>query len=71
MKTKVFPDTFNGKPMFKVFEVDENGEKIKRFDSKTGKPAEPKHLLNIGTTKCLLIQKHIEEFNEFIDESLI
>lgn len=66
MNTKVFPNTFNGKPMFSIYEVDAEGNKKGKFDPDTGKPVEAKPLFNKGIHISSLINKHAAELEEFI-----
>ena len=69
MRTKVFENTFNGKPMFSVFEVNEDGEKIGKFNSNTGERMEAKPVVNMGIKKAALSLKHSKELAIFIEEN--
>ncbi len=68
MHTKVFENNFNGKPMFSVYEVDENGERVCKFDPNTGQPVEPKPLVNMGFKKANLAMKHSRELADFVTD---
>lgn len=72
MKTKVFTDEkFNGKGMFKVYQVDENGEKAVEFDKQTGKKKTKKPIFNFGITKADILVKHAEELKDYqINENM-
>ena len=66
MKTKVITnEDFSGKKQFKIYEIDENGEKAFEFDRKTGDKKDKKPLVNIGITKAEAIVKHKVELEEF------
>ena len=69
MQTKVFENTFNGKPMFSIFEVNEDGEKIGKFNSNTGERMEAKPVVNMGIKKADLSLKHSKELAIFIEEN--
>ena len=68
MRTKVFENTFNGKPMFSVFEVNEDGEKVGKFNTNTGERMEAKPVVNMGIKKADLALKHSKELADFIDQ---
>ena len=55
--TKVFRDTFQGKPIFAIWEVDSS-------DRKKGKYP----VVSFGLKKAQAIQKHSNELNRFIQE---
>ena len=72
MKTKVFTDEkFNGKGMFKVYQVDANGEKVVEFDKATGEKKTKKPLFNFGITKADILVGHLDELKEYqINENM-
>ena len=55
--TKVFVDTYKGKKVFGVWEVDGAGEKTGKYP-----------LISFGIKKAEALQKHIQELPEFIKE---
>lgn len=68
MKTKVITnEDFNGKPMFKIYEVDDEGNKAVEFDRKTGEKKDKKALISFGVTKAKLIDLHELELAEFLE----
>ena len=69
MKTKVITnEDFNGKKQFKIYEVDENGEKAVEFDRKSGEKKDKKPIVNFGITKAKAIFKCVPELQTFIHE---
>ena len=69
MDTKRFENSFKGNPMFSVYEVDNNGDKKKKFDPNTGKPVEPKPLLNLGLKKAMILLSHVEDLKSFVNDN--
>lgn len=59
-ETKVLPDDFNNKPMFAIFEVDEDGEKT----NPKGRP-----VVSMGIKKAQHLIVHLEELKEFVTEN--
>jgi hypothetical protein len=55
-RTKVIENEFKGKPMFSIYEVDEDD-----------KPIEDVPLFICGMVKAKLIKKHLEELEDYID----
>jgi len=72
MKTKVFTDEqFNGNNQFKVYQVDENGEKAVEFDKKTGEKKIKKPIFNFGIKKADILVNHLDELKEYqINENM-
>jgi len=69
MGTKVITsEDFKGKRQFKIYEVDEQGNKIVEFDKKTGEKKEKRPIFNFGITKAKLLKKHQDELETFIGE---
>lgn len=60
-KTKVLPRDWNGKPMFDIYEVDEDGEKI------DGEKTRAIHSFGIKKAKVML--KHRKELETFVEEN--
>lgn len=60
--TKVMPNTYSGKPMFTVFKLNAEGEKIMMTEDKA------KTVVNMGITKVMHILNHIEELREFAEK---
>ena len=56
MKTKVFLEEFKGHPMFAIWEVDEQGNKIGQYP-----------LLSMGAKKANALAAHIQELKAFTD----
>lgn len=54
MKTKAFFEEFKGHPMFAVWEVDDNGNKVGTYP-----------LFSLGDKKALALAEHLESFKEF------
>ena len=55
--------------MFSIFEVNEDGEKIGKFNSNTGERMEAKPVVNMGIKKADLSLKHSKELAIFIEEN--
>ena len=69
-KTKVFTnEQFNGKTLFKIYKVDDDGKKTVEFNKKTGEKKETKPVFNFGIIKANILIKHLSELEEFIKES--
>ena len=58
METKVFDDKYMERPMFTVWEVDENGHKVGE---------RPK--FSCGVVKAQFILKHENEIKEFVEKN--
>ena len=56
MPTKVFLSTFNKKPIFEIWRVDEKGEKIDKYP-----------VISFGLTKAESIIEHMEEILEWVN----
>ena len=54
--------------MFSVFEVNEDGEKVGKFNTNTGERMEAKPVVNMGIKKADLALKHSKELADFIDQ---
>ena len=52
--------------MFSVYEVDNNGEKVTKFNPNTGEPVEAKPVVNMGFKKGHLTMKHSNELADFL-----
>ena len=58
-ETKVLNDEYNGYPVFKVFEVDGEGD-----------PIDPKKpVVSFGMKKGKAILKHVDELEKFVEEN--
>jgi len=69
MKTKVITnEDFNGKPVFKIYEVDEEGNKAFEFDKRTGEKKNKKPVVSFMLTKAKAIFKHTDDLQNFIFE---
>lgn len=55
--TKVIPNTYNDKPMFSIYKIDDKGE------------AAAKPVFNCGITKVKYIAEHLEELKKFLEEN--
>lgn len=58
MKTKAFLEKFKGYPVFSVWQVDENDQKLGQYP-----------LFSLGTSKAAALLNHIEDFTNFAKEA--
>lgn len=66
MKTKVFTnEKWKNNEMFRIFQVDDDGNKITEFCKKTGDKIIKKELMKFGVSKADLLIKHLSELKEF------
>ena len=68
-KTKVFPNTFNKKPMFTVKKVDAAGVPAVEFCRETGAKKDKKPALNLGLAKCKYVLEHLDELKQFVADN--
>lgn len=61
IKSEVFEEDWNKMPMFVIYPVDEDGEKVD--GEKT------KNLAKFGIKKAKAILKHVEELEKFVEEN--
>jgi hypothetical protein len=59
-QTKVLPNEFNGKSLFSVFEVDENGEKT----NDKGYP-----IVSFGLKKAKALLDHVDELKDYVERN--
>lgn len=64
IKTKVLDNPFNGRPMFSVFKVDDEGKKKKDDEGQFLKP-----VVNMGIKKAEYCIRHIEELKKYVEEN--
>ena len=70
MKTQVVTnEDFNGRKQFKVYEVDEDGNKAFEFDRNTGEKKDKKPIVNIGLTKAIALVNNADALIKFVDEN--
>lgn len=62
-ETKVIENEWNGKPMFSIFIVDEDGNKVPDFTGKT------RPVLNMGIRKAQHLIVHLEELKAYVLEN--
>lgn len=60
IETKVLENDYNGKPMFSIYEIDEEG-------NKAGYQERP--VVNRGIRKAKYLLDHIEDLKEFVTEN--
>jgi hypothetical protein len=58
MRTKVFNEHFKGYPMFSVWEVDDNDQKVGSYP-----------LFSMGSKKAIALLKHIDDFMHFAEKA--
>lgn len=67
--TVALEEMWNGRVMFRIYEVDDNGQKIKSFDRKTGEALEPRPIFNMGAKKAGIILGHVKDLEHFINRN--
>lgn len=67
MLTKAFTDEpYKGNDMYKIYEVDSEGNKVFEFDRKTGEKVVKKPLISIGLKKAQIILNNVESLENFV-----